>query len=512
MALNFVGCDRGQLLLMPPSLTEWLPENHLVWTVLGAVDQMDLGRFNEAYRLGAAGRAPFDPAMMVALLLYSYAWGNRSSRGIERACWEDVAYKVITSMRMPDHSTIAEFRRRHEAEIAELFDDVLGLCREAGLVSVGVITIDGTKIKANASMDQNRSYREVVTQILREAEEIDRREDELYGEARGDELPEQLRTPEGRRQALADAKRRIEERKGRAISDGKPDAEVVVDPELVLGRGGRRGGRREWPRVARRELEEQRQRQGQPIPRDREDRLFQALGRLEENHRVDLAANDAYEWWRATARDTKGRVLKGNSKPYAPPELPDGVINLSDPDSRVMRTQGTPPRQAYNAQAAVNDQQVVLAAEISNAAADFGHLGPMLDTTLQELREQGIDVAPEVVLADAGYWHTPQMQQIVEQGIEVLAPPDGNMREGKRPGWEAGFYERMREKLTTERGRKLYAQRKVTIEPVFGQIKYNRHIDRFMRRGRAAAQSEWRLVTATHNLLKLHNHWITNPA
>src|SRR5947208_2250319 len=177
MALNFVGCDRGQLLLMPPSLTEWLPENHLVWTVLGAVDQMDLGRFNEAYRLGAAGRAPFDPAMMVALLLYSYARGNRSSRGIERACWEDVAFKVITGMRTPDHSTIAEFRRRHEREIEELFDDVLGLCGEAGLVSVGAITIDGTKIKANASMDQNRSYREIVTEILRQAEEIDQAED-----------------------------------------------------------------------------------------------------------------------------------------------------------------------------------------------------------------------------------------------------------------------------------------------------------------------------------------------
>ena len=131
---------------------------------------------------------------MVALLLYAYARGNRSSRGIERACWEDVAYKVITGMRTPDHSTIAEFRRRHEAEIAELFDEVLGLCREAGLVSVGVIAIDGTKIKANASLDQNRSYREVVARDPREAEETDRREDELYGDARGDELPEQLRT------------------------------------------------------------------------------------------------------------------------------------------------------------------------------------------------------------------------------------------------------------------------------------------------------------------------------
>src|SRR5436853_7608878 len=261
MALDFVSCDRGQLLLMPPSLGDWLPDDHLVWTVLGAVDEMDLSRFNEGYRLGAAGRAPYDPAMMVALLLYAYARGNRSSRGIERACWEDVAYKVITQMRTPDHSTIAEFRRRHEADIGELFDDVLGLCREAGLVSVGVITIDGTKIKANASMDQNRSYRELVIQILREAEEIDRVEDDLYGDARGDELPEQLRTAEGRRQALADAKRRIEERKGRAISGEETATEVVVDPEVVLGRGGRRGGRREWPRVARRELEEHRERE-----------------------------------------------------------------------------------------------------------------------------------------------------------------------------------------------------------------------------------------------------------
>src|SRR5947209_5521872 len=190
MAREFAGVDRGQLLLMPPSLVEWLPEDHLVWTVLGAVDQMDLDRFREAYRMGAAGRAPFDPAGLVALLIYAYARGVRSSRGIERACWEDVAFKVITGMRTPDHSTIAEFRRRHEREIEELFDDVLGLCREAGLVSVGVIPIDGTKIKADASMDQNRSYSGLVTEILREAEEIDRREDGLYGEKRGDEMPE----------------------------------------------------------------------------------------------------------------------------------------------------------------------------------------------------------------------------------------------------------------------------------------------------------------------------------
>jgi hypothetical protein len=148
-----------------------------------------------------------------------------------------VAYKVITGMRTPDHSTIAEFRRRHEVEIAELFDDVLGLCREAGLVSVGVIAIDGTKVKANASMDANRSYRQVVSEILREADETDRREDELYGDARGDELPEQLRTAEGRKQALAEAKRRLAERKGRAAQvehNHDEGAEIELDRQRFM--------------------------------------------------------------------------------------------------------------------------------------------------------------------------------------------------------------------------------------------------------------------------------------
>jgi transposase len=509
MARDFVSCERGQVMLMPPSLVEWLPEDHLVWTVLGAVDQMDLDRFREGYRLGGSGRAPYDPAMLVALLLYAYARGNRSSRRIERACLEDVAYKVITSMRVPDHSTIAEFRRRHEAEIGELFDQVLGLCREAGLVSVGVIMVDGTKIKANASMDQNRSYAGLVREILREAEETDRREDELYGDARGDELPEQLRTPEGRRQAFAEAKRRIEERKGRAVGGEEPEREVEVEPaRSVSGKGGRR----EWFRVARHQLEEHRQREGRAIPRDREDRLFEAARRLEQNHRVQLAANEAYEHRRATERDKLGRVLKGNSKPYVPPGAPEGTINLSDPDSRVMRSKGLPHRQAYNVQTAVTEQQIILAAEISLEAADFGQLEPMLDQALAHLSLHGITEQPEAVVGDAGYWHTRQIEAIADRGIDVLIPPDGAAREGNRPGWDSGVYQRMREKLASDPGRKLYALRKTTIEPVFGQIKYNRRVDQFMRRGRAAVRSELRLVAATHNILKLHNHWTANTA
>ena len=180
---------------MPPSLLDWVPEDHLVWSILGSVEELDLSAFYAGYRADGHGRPAYDPA-------YAYARGNRSSRGIERECREDVAYRVICANLVPDHSTIAEFRKRHESPLAELFTSVLALCRKAGLVTVGVIAIDGTKVSANASMDANASYERVVSEILREAEETDRREDELYGEARGDELPERLGTREGRRVAF----------------------------------------------------------------------------------------------------------------------------------------------------------------------------------------------------------------------------------------------------------------------------------------------------------------------
>src|ERR1700739_3948909 len=252
MGQNFVGCDRGQVLLLPPSLSEWLAEDHLAWTVLGAVDQMDLAPFYGAYRANGQGRAAYDPAMMVGLLLYAYCIGVRSSRAIERACRQDVAFKVITTMLIPDHCTIAEFRRRHETALGELFVDVLKLCREAGLVGVGVVAIDGTKMRANASRDRNRSYESIVTEILQEAERADREEDERHGDARGDELPEQLRTREGRRAALKAAREKLEAERRAQQDAGEPvveEVELHLDPERFVtrpeGRGGAggRGGR-----------------------------------------------------------------------------------------------------------------------------------------------------------------------------------------------------------------------------------------------------------------------------
>jgi transposase len=508
MGARFIGGDREQVFLMPPLVTDWVPEDHLVWTVLEAVGELDLSPFYAAYRVDGHGRPAYEPSMMVALLLYAYARGTRSSRGIERACVEDIAYRVVTGNLAPDHSTIAEFRCRHERALGEVFSGVLGLCARAGLASVGVVAIDGTKMSANASINANRDFGQIAREILAEAAEIDRREDELYGDQRGDELPEHLRTREGRRKALREAKERLDRERSEASepADGDGDAEVAVelDPQRFVTRPQ---GRRAWLREGRRTLDAQRERQARPIPRERTDRLFEACRRLEQELDVDHASNAAYEAWRArgVAADGSHRVAPGMVKRYQPPVAPEGLVNVTDHDSRVVRTHGQPPLQGYNAQIAVNDQQLVIAAEITTESPDFGHLEPMVRATRRELAAVGLR-DPEVVLGDAGYWHQRQIQAVVSDGIQVLVPPDAGLRKGARPGWTGGLYDFMRRVLATPEGRALYRQRQPMIEPVFAQMKFNRGLDRFRRRGRGAVRTEWRLITATHNLLKLHRH------
>ena len=507
MPQNFIACDRGQSMLLPPDLRDWVPDDHVVWSILGAVEQMDLDAFYGAYRANGQGRAAYEPSMMVALVLYSYARGNRSSRGIERACREDVTYKLITAMRVPDHSTIAEFRRRHETALGELFTRVLALCREAGLVEVGVISIDGTKVRANASRGANRTYERLVADILKEAEETDRWEDGLFGEDRGDELPEHLRTEEGRRAAFKAAKERLAQRAGR---DPEPEvAEVELRVEDVPADRGRRG----WHREAHKELLRRREQAAAPIPADRAGRLLEATGRLEENHQVEIQASQAYEAWHAERRAgaVRGHKLGMPPKPWTPPVLPEGVMNKTDPDSRMMRTQGQPTIQGYNAQAVVTRRQIIVAAEIAVESPDFGHLEPAVRAALRELDQAGVAQRPETVLADAGYWHTRQMESIVSDGIQVLVPPDAGLRDGARPGWDKGPYAFMRRVLASDYGHDLYKHRKATVEPVFAQNKFNRGFRRFQRRGRSAVRSEWRLQAAVHNLLKLHSHWL-DPA
>jgi transposase len=511
MGQNFMACDRGQVFLLPPSLGDWLPEEHLVWTVLGAVDQIDLAPFYAAYRANGQGRAAYDPAMMVALLLYAYCVGVRSSRGIERACWEDVAFKVIAAMQTPDHSTISEFRRRHAVRLGELFIAVLGLCREAGLVRVGEVAIDGTKIRANASRDRNRSYESIVSEILDEAERIDREEDALYGEARGDELPEHLRTREGRLAALKAARAKLQaerEAQREAGAEVAEEVELELDPERFVTRPM---GRRAWLREGRRLLDQQREREAKPIPLARSERLSEVKRRFDEELAFEYAANRCYERYRAGGRMKDGRRFGRPPDAVELPLVPEGRMNTSDPDSRVMRTQGQPAVQGYNAQAAVTEGQIIVAAEVTTDSPDFGHFEPMVRAMLRDLELAGVRERPTTVLADAGYWHKEQIEAVIADGMQVLIPPDGGLREGSRPGWDGGLYAFMRRVLASERGRALYSTRK-RVEPVFGQIKHNRKANRFQRRGRAAARAEWRLIAATHNLLKLHSHWIAIAA
>jgi transposase len=505
MPQNFIDCDREQVLLMPPSIRDWLPEDHLAWTILEAVQEMDLSAFYGAYRADGHGRPAYEPGMMVALLLYAYARGNRSSRGIERACVEDVAYRVIAANKAPDHSTIAEFRVRHEVALADLFGEVLGLCEAAGLVQVGVIAIDGTKIQANASMDANRSYRQIAEEILEEARRVDEAEDALYGDARGDELPEQLRTSEGRRIALREAKEKLDRERA---AKQQTDAGLELDPARFVTRPY---GRRAWFREARRALEERREAQRRPVARSRTKRLKESARHLEEEHEAHREANEAYEAWRerGLAADGSHRMAPGMVKPYVPPELPEGKVNTTDHDSRIVRTAGQPAKQGYNAQAAVNENHIVIAAEVTVDSPDFGHLEPMVKAAERELEGVGVKKPPEVVVADAGYWHKKQMENIVAGGIQVLIPPDSGLRKDARPGWDKGLYAFMRRVLETEHGRAIYRKRHATVEPVFAQVKFNRRLDRLLRRGRAACRSEWRLITATNNLLRLHNQRMT---
>src|SRR3954449_9083329 len=468
MAQNFLACDRDQELLLPPSVREWLAEGHLAWCVIDAVVALDLRPFYAVFRDNGQGRAAHDPAMMVALLLYSYAIGERSSRRIERRCVEDVATRVICANQRPDHTTIARFRQRHERPLAELFGEVLALCAEAGLVRVGVIAVDGTKLHANASERATRSYEGIAREILDDAAAVDAEEDERFGDARGDELPSELATGQGRQKWLRDAKRRLDERRAA---------------------------------------------EAKPIPKSRPARLKEAKRRLEDEHRVECRANEAYEDYRRHGRQRNGRRLGAHSppKPYQPPERPQGKINLTDPDSRNVKT----PRgwvQGYNAQAVCTQKQIVIAAEVTIDSPDFGHLGPMIAAAEHELAAAGVTDTPAIVLADAGYWHQVQMEQLTGRGTVVLIPPDAGKREGARPGWDGGLYAFMRRVLATERGGELYAKRKGMIEPVFADTKFNRGCDRFQRRGRSPARSEWRLITATHNLLKLHRHQLAPAA
>ncbi|HEX5501614.1 MAG TPA: IS1182 family transposase [Thermomicrobiales bacterium] len=432
MAQNFIVADRDQAFLLPPDLRDWVEPGHLAWFVVDAVGELDLAAFCARYRRDGWGRPAYDPAVMVALLVYGYAVGVRSARAIERRCVEDVAFRVVAGNLRPDHATIARFRAEHEQALAGLFGQVLAMCRRAGLVRAGVVAVDSTKIAANASGLQNKTYEDLAREILQEAAEIDAAEDELYGQARGDELPPELADPTTRRARIRelmdelDAEQKAEQAQRQAMLDRRAEHE-------------RRTGRRPLGRP--------------PIEHPK---------RLEKLRRV----------------------------------------NLTDPDSRSVKT----PRgfiQGYNAQLVAADGQIIVAADVTIGSPDQGQLAPMVAAAQRELDAAGAP-GPDTVLADAGYWRAGDIQQLTDIGLTVLVPPDAHTRSEPLPGKRGGLYHRMRDRLAAPDAAALYRRRMTMIEPIFGHTKANRRIERFHRRGLDAVRSEWRLIAATHNLLKLH--------
>jgi transposase len=467
MAQNFLPCDRDQEFLLPPSAREWLPEDHLAWFVIEAVEALDLRAFYADYRADGHGRAAHDPQMMVALVLYAYATGVRSAREIERHLIEDVAFRVIAAGQCPDHATIARFRARHQDALSGLFSEVLALCAKAGLVRAGTLALDSTKLHANASGQANMTYEQLAQAILDEAAEIDAREDELYGERRGDELPEHLSTSHKRR---------------------------------------------EWLEQATRELREQQAQR--PKPSSRPERLAAAKRRLEEQHALERHAIETYETSRAEREAelaADGRPMPGRprSKPLVVPAKPAGRVNLTDPDSRPVKT-ARGFIQGYAAQAAATDDQIVVMADVTIGSPDQGLLAPLAAQAVAELAAAGAE-RPNSLLADAGYWNMHQISDLRTGGIDVVVAPDAARRRGP-PLKKHALAAEMRARLETEEGKALYRKRQQIIEPVFGQTKSNRRADRFLCRGLAACRSEWRLIMTTHNLLKLWRHGLAPAA
>jgi transposase len=435
---RFLSYEPGQLLLLPLDLGEWLEEGHLAYFILDVVETLDLSEIYASYDGSRGGRPGFDPRLLVALLVYGYCVGLTSSRKIEKATYESVPFRVLAANQHPDHATIAEFRRRHLEALAGLFVQVLRLCEKAGLVRLGHVALDGTKVRANASKHKAMSYgrmeekvRELEAQVadlLAAAEAMDQAEDAEHGSRRGDELPEELRFRQQRLEKIRQAKAALE-------------AEAQA-----------------------------------------------AAQKLREE------------------KEAKG----GSSEPPAPPEAArpaeKAQRNFTDPDSRIMRDGATKSfEQSYNCQAVVDSEaQVIVAAQVTQQANDKQQVKPLIEQLKVNLEGR----TPGELSADAGYFSEDNVSYLEGQKIDPYVAP-GRQKHGSRPGKSlaalahATPQERMAAKLQTPAGKRVYSQRKETVEPVFGQIKEARGLRRFLFRGLGSVQAEWSLICATHNLLKL---------
>lgn len=453
---TFLPYTPKQSYLLPPSPMEWLRENHAAYFVMDVVTELDLSPIYAHYERELRGKPPHDPRMMVALLLYGYCKGVTSSRQLEARTYEDVAFRVIAGGTHPDHVSISEFRRVHLKRLEGLFVQVLRMCDKAGLVKLGHVALDGTKIKANASKHKAMSYarmqeqeaalRQKVAGLLARAEQHDTAEDREFGkDRRGDEMPEELSRAKTRLAKIREVKRALEEEARAAHEEG--EREKAQKKRGGGGSGGDGGGEPQMP-----------------------------------HHRVpsDAEGNPTHKAQR----------------------------NFTDPDSRIMVGGDKSFVQAYNAQAVVDDtpHQIIVACALTNQPPDAEHALPMLALT-----KENCGRAPASATADAGYWSDDNALGVLALGIDPFIAT-GRFKHGESPPKVRGRPPRampvkawMARRLATKKGNAIYRRRKATVEPVFGQIKHARGFRQFHLRGRTKAAGEWSLVCTAHNLCKLHS-------
>ena len=528
MAVNVRGADREQLYLMPPSVTDWLPEDHLGWFVLDVVAELDLAAFYAEFRVDGRGGAVYDPAMMLGVLVYAYATGERSSRRIERRLTEDVAYRVLAANQRPDHATLARFRRRHQAAIAALFGQVLGLCVKAGLVDTGVVAIDGTKMMADASFFANRKREDLAAEILAEAEAVDAAEDEMFGDRRGDELPAEWAGGRGRRERIRAALAELDRQTARDY-----ETRMVERAAKEAATGRKTRGPKPSPEAARRS-------------KPRRANTTDPHSRIIAN-----ASKGVIQGYNAQAAATANQIVVAaevtattNDQPHFVPVATAVIENLADagwdqPVGTLLADAGywsvansTADVGAANVLIATrksawrtadkpdDDKLAVLArvnrGELSQRAAGdllgvsytwvrdmtkryFGKEGQRITRTAQPEPDEWIPVIERLDRGEISRRGACDELQVSDtRAKSMLAHVRGEAIDPSiaRKNMDA--------KLAEPANAELYKQRGHTIEPVFGNIKANLGYRRFTRRSFDAVQSEWRLICTAHNLLKLH--------
>jgi transposase len=476
--------------LLPPSPNEWLPKDHLAYFILDVVEELDLGAIEQAIAAkDPRGERPYAPQMMVALLLYGYCVGVFSSRRIARAAYEDVAFRVLAAGARPHFTTINDFRLVHGPALGALFVQGLHLCQRAGMVKLGHVSLDGTRILANASKHKAMSHKRMqeeearlraqVEELLRRADEVDRQEDELYGVGRDPwtDVPAEMAVRENRLAIIRAAKAEL------AKEAAATRAAQLRDQAQVLQRKSHDPAR---------------------SPKKRKEAATRAVNRAQQALALDPPRRDDDDDDPPAGPDADLPSHRTPAKPDGTP-TPTAQRNFTDPDSRIMVKNGAWV-QAYNAQLVVDSaHQIIVAQAVTNQSPDPEHLEPMLDRVRHNTGQH-----PEKVSADSGYYTDDNVAACEEREIDPYISV-GRATHGGRQTFNAmarpsPTRDRMLLKLQSDAGRAVYARRKVIAEPPFGQIQEARGFRRFSLRGLTKVRWEWALVSLTHNLLKLFRH------